>query len=244
LKIIDNKTPPTKKARAHLLLHGESGSGKTTFSVTGGRPFVVCYESKAESTILSINPNAIIAVPESIDDIRAIAKALRSPLEPESIKMFPGVDKATRVILDSWTEMTSIVGGFIGGGANLQLAQYGDIQKIVFGFLGLVQAGPLPSIIIARSEVQEQGSGVMRISKIVPASLGKSVNMLPGKLVCTLQAVSVNEQGESFTIESGPSDSARRSGLPWLPSSWKAATDGDADKLLAVVEAGPVKKGA
>jgi hypothetical protein len=140
--------------------------------------------------------------------------------------------------------MTAIVGGFIGGGANLQLAQYGDIQKVVFGFLGMIQAGPFPSIIIARSEVQEQGSGVMRVSKIVPASLGKSVNMLPGKLVCTLQAVSVNESGESFTIESGPSDSARRSGLPWLPSTWKPDVNGDADKLLATVEAGPSKKGA
>ena len=139
--------------------------------------------------------------------------------------------------------MTAIVGGFIGGGANTA-RPYGDIKKVVFGFLGLIQAGPFTSIIIARSEVQEQGSGVMRVSKIVPASLGKSVNMLPGKLVCTLQAVSVNESGESFTIESGPSDSARRSGLPWLPSTWKSDVNGDADTLLAVIEAGPSKKGA
>jgi hypothetical protein len=69
------------------------------------------------------------------------------------------------------------------------------------------------------------------------------VNMLPGKLVCTLQAMSVNDQGEPFHIESGPSDSARRSGLPWLKPSWDPAVDGDADKLLAIVEAGP-KKGA
>lgn len=241
MKIIDNKTPITKKARAHCLLHGESGSGKTTFSITGGRPFVLCWESKAESTILSINPNAIIAVPESVEDLRLISKALRDP--GSFTKEFPGIDKATRLAVDSWTEMTAIVGGWIGGGAQLQLQAYGDLQRIVFGFLGLAQAGPLPSVIIARSEVQEQGGGVLRTSKIVPASLGKSVSQLPGKLVCTLQAMSVNDHGDTYTIESGPSDSARRSGLPWLKSSWDPATDGDVDKLLATIEAGP-KKGA
>ncbi len=243
MKIINNATPQTHKARAHILQHGESGAGKTTFAVTGGKPVVVCFESKAESTILSINPNAIIIVPESIDDLRATAKALRVPNDPESVKAFPGIDKATRMVLDSWTEMTTIVGGFISGGAQMQLQQYGDLQKIVFGFLGMAQAGPLPSIIIARSEVQEQGTGVMKVSKIVPASLGKSVAQLPGKLVATLQAVSVNDQGNTFTIESGPSDSARRSGLPWLKPSWDPKVDGDVDKLLAVIEAGP-KKGA
>lgn len=243
MKIVDSKTHVAKRARAHILLHGESGSGKTMFAATGGRPFVVCLEPKGESTILSVNSEAIIAVPESIDDIRIIAKALRSPADPESIKQFPGIDKVTRVCLDSWTDMTAVVGGFIGGGANLQLAQYGDIQKVCFGLLGMIQAGPLPSIIIARSEVQESGNGVLRSSKVVPAGLGKSVAQLPGKLVCTLQAMSINEAGERYTIESGPSDSARRSGLPWLKSSWDPSVDGNADALLAAIEAGP-KKGA
>jgi len=103
------------------------------------------------------------------------------------------------------------------------------------------QPGTLISIILARSEVQESGGGVLRVSKIVPASLGKSVAQLPGKLVATLQAVSVNDKGDTYTIESGPSDSARRSGLPWLKSSWDPAVDGGADALLAVVEAGPKK---
>ena len=240
MKVIDNKTPIGKRARAHLLLHGESGSGKTTFGTIGGRPFVVCFEPKGESTILSLNPDAIIAVPESVDDLRAIAKALRDPAS--HVKEFPGIDKVTRVLLDSWTDMTAIVGGYIGGGAQLQLQAYGDLARIAFGFLGLVQAGPLPSIIIARSEIQESGGGVLKVSKIVPAGLGKSVAQLPGKLVATLQAVSINDQGEFFTIESGPSDSARRSGLPWLKLSWNPEVDGSADKLLAVIEAGPLKK--
>jgi hypothetical protein len=55
--------------------------------------------------------------------------------------------------------------------------------------------------------------------------------------------MSINEKGDPFTIESGPSDSARRSGLPWLKPSWDPNVDGDADKLIAVIEAGP-KKGA
>lgn len=242
MKIINSTTPQTHRARAHVLLHGESGAGKTTFAVTGGRPAVICLEPKAESTILSINPNAILIVPESIDDLREIGKALRNP--PEFAKVFVGIDKATRFVIDSWTDLTAVVGGFIGNGSPLQLQQYGDLQKVVFGLLGMAQAGPLPSIIIARSEVQESGNGILRISKIVPASLGKSVNQLPGKLVVTLQAVSVNDKNETFTIESGPSDSARRSGLPWLKSSWDPAVDGDADKLLAIIEAGPAKKGA
>lgn len=241
MKIIDNKTPITKKARAHIMIHGESGSGKTTFCCTGGRPFVICFESKAESTILSINPDAIIVVPESIDDIRTIGKALRDPAS--FTKEFPGIDKATRVVEDSWTDMSSTVGGFISQGSQLQLAQYGELQRVAFGLLGLIQSGPLPSMIIARSEVQESGGGVLRVSKIVPAGLGKSVAQLPGKLVATLQCVSVNDQGETYTIESGPSDSARRSGLPWLKPSWDPAVDGNADALLAVIEAGP-KKGA
>ena len=241
MKVINKGTPPTSKARAHVLLHGESGSGKTTFAVTGGRPFVICLEPKAEATILSLNPGAIIAVPESIEDLRAIGKALRDPVS--AAKEFPGIDKSTRFVIDSWTDLTAIVGGFIGGGAQMQLQQYGDLQRIVFGLLGMAQCGPLPSVIIARSEVQESGGGVLRVSKIVPASLGKSVAQLPGKLVATLQAVSINDKGDSFTIESGPSDSARRSGLPWLKSTWDPAVDGDADKLLAIVEAGP-KKGA
>lgn len=240
MKVINKVTPVTHKARAHVLLHGESGAGKTTFAVTGGRPFVICLEPKAEAIILSHNPDAIIAVPESIDDLRVIGKALRDPAN--STKEFPGIDKATRFVIDSWTDLTAIVGGFIGNGAQMQLQQYGDLQRIVFGLLGMAQCGPLPSIIIARSEVQESGGGVLKVSKIVPASLGKSVAQLPGKLVATLQAVSINDKGEQFTIESGPSDSARRSGLPWLPSSWDPTTNGDADKLLAVIEAGP--KGA
>lgn len=239
MKVIDFKTPVARKARAHVLLHGESGAGKTTFAVTGGRPVVVCLESKAESTILSLNPDAIIVVPESINDLRAVATALRDPAG--SVKEFPGIDRATRLVVDSWTDMTALVGGWIGGGAQITLPQYGDLQRIVFGLLGMAQAGPLPSIIIARSEVQEQGGGVLRVSKIVPASLGKSVAQLPGKLVATLQAVSINDKGDTYTIESGPSDSARRSGLPWLKQSWDPAVDGNADKLLSIVEAGPKK---
>ncbi len=241
MRVVDFKTPITKKARAHVLLHGESGAGKTTFAVTAGRPVVLCLEAKAENTILSINPDAMFIVPESIDDLRAIAKALRDPAS--FTKEFPGIDKATRLVVDSWTEMTALVGGWIGGGAQISLPQYGDLQRVVFGLLGMAQAGPLPSIVIARSEIQEQGGGVLRVSKIVPASLGKSVGQLPGKLVATLQAVSINDKGETYTIESGPSDVARRSGLPWLKPSWDPATDGNADKLLAVIEAGPKRGG-
>lgn len=239
MKVITKATPSAHRARPHILLHGESGAGKTTFAITGGRPFVVCLEPKAESVIPSINPDAIIAVPEDINDIREIAKALRNP--SDYTKLFPGIDKATRFVFDSWTDLTAVVGGYIGNGAQMQLQQYGDLQRVVFGLLGMAQAGPLPSIIIARSEVQEQGTGVMRVSKIVPASLGKSVTQLPGKLVATLQAVSINDKGDTYTIESGPSDAARRSGLPWLKQSWDPAVDGDADKLLAVIEAGPKK---
>lgn len=244
MKVIARGTPSTHRARAHVLLHGESGAGKTTFAITGGKPVVVCLEPKAEAIIPSINPDAIIMVPDSIDDLREIGKALRDPVGYAKVnKQFEGIDKATRFVIDSWTDLTAIVGGYIGGGAQLQLQSYGDLQRIVFGLLGMAQAGPLPSIIIARSEVQEQGSGVLRVSKIVPASLGKSVAQLPGKLVATLQAVSVNDKGDTYTIESGPSDSARRSGLPWLKQSWDPAVDGNADALLAVIEAGP-KKGA
>jgi hypothetical protein len=239
MKIINKATPSTSRARAHVLLHGESGSGKTTFAITGGRPFVVCLEPKAEAIIPSINPDAIIAVPESIDDLREIGRALRLP--SEAVKTFPGIDKATRFVFDSWTDLTALVGGFIGNGSQISLPQYGDLQRIVFGLLGMAQAGPLPSIIIARSEVQESGNGVLRVSKVVPAGLGKSVGQLPGKLVATLQAMSINEKGDPFTIESGPSDSARRSGLPWLKPSWDPNVDGDADKLIAVIEGGPKK---
>lgn len=241
MRIVNKATPATKKARAHILLHGESGTGKTTFAVTGGRPVVVCFEAKAEATILLVNPEAIMVIPESIDDLREIGRALRNPAE--GAKFVPGIDKATRFVFDSWTELTAMIGGFIGNGAQISLQQYGDLQRIAFGLLGVAQAGPLPSIIVARSEVQESGSGIMRTSKIVPASLGKSVGQLPGKLVATLQAMSVNEKGDTYRIESGPSDSARRSGLPWLKPSWDPAEDGDADKLLAVIEAGPVQKG-
>jgi len=239
MKVITGATPSTHKARAHVLLHGESGAGKTTFAVTGGAPFVVCLEPKAEAIISLLNPKAIVVVPDGIDDLREIGKALRDPAS--ATKQFPGIDKATRFVIDSWTDLTALVGGYIGGGAQISLPQYGDLQRVVFGLLGMAQAGPLPSIIIARSEVQESGGGVLRTSKIVPASLGKSVAQLPGKLVATLQAISVNDKGDTFTIESGPSDSARRSGLPWLKPSWDPATDGDADKLLAIIEAGPKK---
>ena len=209
MKVVDKATPSTHKARAHVLLHGESGCGKTTFAVAGGRPFVVCLEPKAEAIINLINPDAIVVTPESIDDLRLIGKALRNPSDPESLKAFKGIDKATRFVFDSWTELTAVVGGFIGGGVQMTLPQYGDLQRIVFGLLGMAQAGPLPSIIIARSEIQEQGNGVMRTSRIVPSSLGKSVNMLPGKLVATLQAVSVNDKGDYYTIESGDRKSTR-----------------------------------
>lgn len=241
MRIVNKATPITNKARAHILLHGESGSGKTTFAITGGRPVVICFEAKAEATIPLVNPDAIVIIPESVEDLREIGKALRNPAE--GVKTFAGIDKATRFVFDSWTEMTALIGGFIGNGAQISLQQYGDLQRIAFGLLGMAQAGPLPSIIIARSEVQESGSGIMRTSKIVPASLGRSVGQLPGKLVATLQAMSVNEKGDTYRIESGPSDSARRSGLPWLKTSWDPDTDGDADKLLATIEAGPTKKG-
>lgn len=241
MKVISKATPQVARARAHVLLHGESGAGKTTFAVTGGRPVVLCLEPKGEATILLTNPDAIILVPDGIEDLRAISRALRNPTDPENIKAVPGIDKATRVVFDSWTDLTALIGSWLGGGAQLQLAQYGDIQRVVFGLLGMMQAGPLPSIVIARSEVQESGNGIMKVVKVVPAGLGKSVAQLPGKLVATLQAMSVNDQGEFFTIESGPSDCARRSGLAWLKHSWNPKEDGDADKMLAVIEAGPKK---
>ena len=50
---------------------------------------------KAEAIILSHNPDAIIVVPESIDDLRVIGKALRDP--SNSTKEFPGTK-----ILATW----------------------------------------------------------------------------------------------------------------------------------------------
>ena len=34
--------PPKKTARASMLLHGLSGSGKTTRALIGGKPLVIC----------------------------------------------------------------------------------------------------------------------------------------------------------------------------------------------------------
>ena len=62
------------KTRAHILLQALSGKGKTFWSVTGGKPFVLAPEFKCRTIIPIINPNAYVHAMDTREDYdKAIA---------------------------------------------------------------------------------------------------------------------------------------------------------------------------
>jgi hypothetical protein len=138
----------------------------------------------------------------------------------------------TRIVVDSFTEITEYLPTWMGLGFPLQKQHYGQIQnKAMSLVLALLQA-PLPSIILCRSSVKEMGD----VSKVVPSSLGKSAENLPAKCILTGETRFDDEKG--WIIDTTPSPYVQRSGLPWVPQIFQ----GEADEFLHLVEdleAGP-----
>lgn len=227
MKIIDSQHPSNAPAPS-ALLHGVTGSGKSTFACKEGRPLVILTEAKAESMLRQINPNAVGLVPESLKDLDDLMVRLGQPEWLAS----KGVD---RIVLDSFTELTYRLPQMMMDPNRerrihkLDLQGFGDLKGYALAMVSAIQYTGLPSIIIARSVVKRVGL----IEKVQPDSNGKSVDELPGKLLPTVEARWTEEAG--FFIDSTPDEYSQRCGLPWLPPVFQ----GTAMEFLEIVQRGP-----
>ena len=220
--------PQENPRRPSIMVHGLTGSGKTTRALVGGKPLVICTEPKAEAHVLNLNPSATCWVPESCEDLEQIFVWLGKP---------ELLDKGfTRIVLDSYTELTEMLPNWIIRKANpeihleigrkMELQEYKPVQQWGIALVRAIQLTSLPSIIIARSDAKEIG----RVRKIVPAGLGSSVQGLPAQLVPTVEA-HWDEELQTWIWDSRPDAYSQRCGLSWLPMVW----DGSADDFLALV---------
>lgn len=219
MKRISSDSPATP-SRASVFLHGQTGMGKSTFAVTGGRPLVILTEPKAMAILSRLNPNATGVVPESTDDLLAIFESLGDPATTK---------KYDRIVLDSYSDLTTSVAQWMKGASMLQtleIQEYGILGNWCAGLVRAIQLSGLPSVIIARSTVKKTG----RIEKIVPDGLGRSIEGLPGKCLPTCEARYDSERG--YVIDSSADEFSQRCGLPWVPPIW----DGNCLDYLLVVE--------
>ena len=220
--------PQENPRRPSIMVHGLTGSGKTTRALVGGKPLVICTEPKAEAHVLNLNPSATCWVPESCEDLEQIFVWLGKPELRDK--------EFTRIVLDSYTELTEMLPNWIIRKANpeihleigrkMELQEYKPVQQWGIALVRAIQLTSLPSIIIARSDAKEIG----RVRKIVPAGLGSSVQGLPAQLVPTVEA-HWDEELQTWIWDSRPDAYSQRCGLSWLPMVW----DGSADDFLALV---------
>ena len=205
--------------RAHVLVQAPGGGGKTFWSATGGKPLYLAAEVKCRKVVARLNPNARIIPLESIEDFNKAIEMVQSPkLQDHGF---------TRVVTDSFTEITEYLPTWLNLGFPLQKQHYGQIQNKAMELMLAILHSPIPSITICRSVAKEFGD----ITKVVPGSLGKSAENLPAKCVITAETRHDDEKG--WLVDTTPSPYTQRSGLPWVPQIFQ----GTADEFLALVEA-------
>ncbi len=231
MRTFSSTRPPAKRTRASILVHGLTGTGKTTRALKEGKPLVICTEPKAEAHVLKLNPAATCWVPESCADLEKIFEWLGDPKLADAA--------FTRIVLDSYTELTEMLPDWILRkqaqdavlelGRRIDIGEYRPVQQWGIGLIRAIQLSGLPSIIIARSDAKEQG----RVQKIVPAGLGSSARNLNAQLVPTVEA-RFDEELQLFIWDSRPDEYSQRCGLLWVPPVWT----GTADEFLAAVENG------
>jgi len=229
MRVIDS-TSTTPPPAPSMFLHGLTGHGKSTWATTGGRPLVVLLEAKAASVLRSINANAVGLVPESIQDLLGLMEKLGNP----EWLLKKAVD---RIVLDSFTGLTEAMGAWLRADTNgasllaksMERQEYGDLGKYALAIVDTIQLTGLPSVIIGRSVSKKVG----RDEVIVPDSVGKSIDRLPGKLLPTAEARYDQELG--YVIDTTPVDYSQRCGLGWVPQIWA----GSCLDYLGIIQAGP-----
>lgn len=207
--------------RPVILIQALSGKGKTFFAAQGGKPYYLAPESKCRGTVKVINPAAMVF---DIDTKVDFDKAIQAVQDPRLVEK-----GYTRIVLDSYSELTEIMPEMINMGFPLQIQDYGTIGNKAMELVRAMLKSPIPGIIISRSEAKEQG----KVHRIVPGSLGKSAGSLPAK--CVLTAETRFDEQVGWCVDTTPDDYTQRAGLPWVPSIFQ----GSADEFLAIVEAGP-----
>jgi len=217
MKIIDSHTP-APLVQMSMLLHGETGGGKSHWSTTGGNPLAILTELKAMSTLRKLNPHAVGIVPESLKDLLTIFELLGLPEKLAA----RGID---RIVLDSYTDLTYSLPRWIKedsvGTASilnkLDQSEFGNLRDYGIALVRAIQLTGYPNIIINRSISKRIGL----IEKIVPDGMGKSVNELPGKLLPTAEARFDDTLG--FVIDTTRAEYSQRCGVPWLPPVWQGS---------------------
>lgn len=207
--------------RAAILIQALSGRGKTFKSAEGGKPLYLAPEPKCRLTVKAINPEAnVIPLDTLIDFNKAIALVQKAEL----------VEKGyTRIVLDSYSELTELMPEWLQMGFPLQIQDYGTIGNKAMELVRALLKAPIPVVIISRSEAKEQG----KVHRIVPGSLGKSAGSLPAK--CILTAETRFDDNLGWVVDTNPDEYTQRAGLPWVPTIFQ----GTMDEFLALIEAGP-----
>lgn len=204
--------------RAHILLQAPGGNGKTFISAIGGKPLYLAVEVKCRRVVQRLNHDAKIFPVESMDDFtRAIAIVQDPRLVEQGF---------TRIVTDSFTELTEYLPTWLNLGFPLQKQHYGQIQNKAMELMLALLKAPIPSVTLCRSVAKEFGD----ITKVVPGSLGKSAENLPAK--CILTAESRHDDEKGWVLDTTPSPYTQRSGLPWVPQIFQ----GTMDEFLALVE--------
>lgn len=204
--------------RATILVQGNSGTGKSTFAITGGYPIVLAFEYKTRFLAPLINPNAKV-VP--IDNQKTFENVME-----RIAKMTTEDGHYERFVVDSFSDLTERAPDIFGISYPLTYSDYGTIGQKALALIDVLQKSCLPTIVICRSEDKEFG----KYHRTVPSSLGKSATALPAK--CMLTAEARYDERLEWILDTNPDIYAQRSGLPWVPPIWK----GTANDYLALIE--------
>ena len=146
-QIVKAKTA-AKQTHLKLLIYGESGAGKTYFSVGTKNPLVLLTEMNGQASILAANPNADII---HVSDANMLAQLLRDLCE--SPDMFSAYDM---IVIDSLTEMQRLVKDRITGGSarQLKLQEWGKLAGDTLGMIRRIRSIPFNVCCLALLETQ------------------------------------------------------------------------------------------
>ena len=156
------------KAHVKVLLHGNSGAGKTWKSVSAPKPFVLLTEANGLASIKNANPDAIVVHATDMNVVRDFfAEAMSGGFEEHGCKT---------IIVDSLTEIQRMMRDEIMAGrqnyADFSMKDWGELTERMRRFVRILRDVPYHVVATALAQVTEDDSGTRHI---IPQFQGRAI---------------------------------------------------------------------